>query len=783
VPLRSILYPPAVSVPRSRVAILFLALCALSLSLSAQSLTLNGIVRDPSGAPIADAQVSLTIGSESIRITSDSEGRFSFAGLPPKTGTLTVSAKGFATVVRPIDASGGKPIHLELVLPFAGVEERVTVTATRIESRLGDVAGSEVALDAEDLAATPTLTMDDKLRQIPGFSLFRRSSSRTANPTTLGVSLSGLGSSGASRALVLQDGVPINDSFGGWVFWDRIPQQAVAAVELARRGESSLYGGEALSGVIQFLTRQPQAPDISLEISYGSENTPDLSLWTGTRIGRWDFSLASELFHTDGFILVPDSIRGAVDKNADSEDAALDFTAGYRLGEKGRIFGRASYFTDYRHNGTVIQANDTQIGSGMVGLDTPLGSAGSISARVYGSTQSYDQSFSSISANRATEMLTDLQHVPAQQAGGSLFWSRAAGARQTLGLGASADEVIGSSHENFFSSGTHTAFQTSGGRERSVAVYGEDIFRISRQWTATASFRFDDVRLLDAATIRTPLSPPAPPVHTPFADRTDTAFSPRLSLLYAATRNLSLTASGYSSFRSPTLNELYRSFRMGNVLTNANAALKPERMAGGEAGANLRGFSEKLTLRGNFFWDVVTDPIENVTLTTTPSLITRQRENLGRTRSAGVELDAELRATKHLAFSGGYQYVASTVVSFPANAALVGNDVPEIPRNQFTLQARYWHPSSFLLSVEGRFVGRQFDDDQNQFLLPRYFALDLLASRSLGRGVEAFVAFENLFDQRYYIEMTPTPMLGTPFQARVGIRYSRPREHGSARNM
>ena len=763
----------------SRGVLLCVALLTFALPVFSQYLRVEGVVRDPSGAAVAGAEVHLQMGGNGTAIESDSEGKFSFADVPPERGNLIVTAAGFAPITREVDATSGQPIHLEIVLPFATREERVVVTATRIALRLGDVAGSEVTLDVEDLRATPALTVDDKLRQIPGFSLFRRSGSRTANPTTMGVSLSGVGASGASRALVLRDGVPLNDPFGGWVYWDRIPQQALDGVELVRRGASSLYGGDALSGVIQFLSREPQEPEMALELSYGSEQTPDFSFWTGTREGRWDVSLATELFHTDGYILVPESIRGAVDTAANSENLTLDFTTGYRLGAQGRVFGRGAYLTEARNNGTPIQTNDTQIGNGVVGLDTPLGTAGSLSARVYGSAQSYDQNFSSVAANRMTESLTDEQHVPAQQVGGTVFWSRAVPGRQTLGLGGSAEEVIGSSHENFFSSGTHTAFQTSGGRQRTVAVYGEDIIRISRRWTVTASFRFDDWRNFEAATVRTPITPPGPVAVTPFADRTDTAFSPRLSVLYAANKNVSLTASVYRSFRSPTLNELYRSFRVGNVLTQANSNLNAERLTGGEAGASVRGFNERLVVRGNFFWNEVADPIENVTLTVTPSLITRQRRNLGLTRSVGMELDAEARINKHLAFFGGYQYVAPTVLSFPANVALVGLDLPQVPRNQFTIEARYWHPSSFLLNVEGRFVGNQFDDDQNQFLLPRYFALDLLAARPLGHGLDLFAAFENLFDQRYFVAKTPTPNLGPPIQVRGGLRYRLPHEKGS----
>ena len=759
----------------ARRALLCIALLACDAPLFSQSLRLEGVVRDTSGAFVTGAKVTLKTGKSSASVATGANGEFRFDAVAEPRGTITVSAAGFATATREWEAASGAAVQLEIVLKPASREEAMVVTATRIETRLADVAGSAVALESEDLAATPALAVDDKLRQIPGFTLFRRTGSRTANPTSLGVSLSGVGASGASRALVLEDGVPLNDPFGGWVYWDRIPQQALDGVEVVRRGESSLYGGDALAGVIQFLTRRPAAPDVAFDISYSSEQTPNLSLWTGTSAGLWDFALATEMYRSDGYIPVPQSIRGAVDTQVNSKDAALDVTVGRRFGRGGRVFGRGSYFTEARHNGTPFQTNDTQTGSGVLGLDTSVGSSGSISARLYGSAQSYDQNFSSIAANRMTESLTDAQHVPSQQIGGSVFWSQAVGRRQTLGFGAVSEQVIGSSHESIFSSGTNTALQISGGRQRTVAVYGEDVIRLSTRWRATASFRFDDWRDYDAQSVRTPLAPPRPPVVTPFADRSDTAFSPRLSVLYAAASHVSLTASVYHSFRSPTLNELYRSFRMGNVLTEANSSLSAERLTGGEAGATIRGFSDRVTVRGNFFWNEVSDPIENVTLSTTPSLITRQRQNLGRTRSVGMELDGVARLSRHTEISGGYQYVAATVVSFPAGAGLVGLDLPEIPRNQFTLQARYWRPSGFMVSVQGRFVGNQFDDDQNQFLLPRYFAVDLLLGYSLGHGVQVYGAFENLFDQRYTVALTPTPMIGPPILARIGLRYRRGR--------
>jgi outer membrane receptor protein involved in Fe transport len=240
-----------------------------------------------------------------------------------------------------------------------------------------------------------------------------------------------------------------------------------------------------------------------------------------------------------------------------------------------------------------------------------------------------------------------------------------------------------------------------------------------------------------------------------------------------------LTLSAYRGFRAPTLNELYRAFRVGNVQTQANENLEAERLTGAEVGANLFTFDRRLNLRGNFFWDDIVNPIANVTLDANSNPIQRQRQNLGRTRSRGVELDAVARVTSKIEISGGYQFADATVLSFPANPTnnppLEGNQIPQIPRHQFTLQARYWNPSRIMLSLQGRFVGDQFDDDINTFLLDRYFALDAFVGRSLGHGVEVFGAFENITNQRYDIAKTPTPNVGPPILARIGVRVNFPK--------
>ena len=133
--------------------------------------------------------------------------------------------------------------------------EQIMVTAAREQTRVGRHAGERRHPAAGRAARDRLGFLDDALRQVVGFSLFRRTSSRTANPTAQGVSLRGLGASGASRALVLADGIPLNDPFGGWVYWARQPRLGVERLEVLRGGAADLYGSGALGGVVQLVSR------------------------------------------------------------------------------------------------------------------------------------------------------------------------------------------------------------------------------------------------------------------------------------------------------------------------------------------------------------------------------------------------------------------------------------------------------------------------------------------------------------------------------------------------
>jgi outer membrane receptor protein involved in Fe transport len=738
---------------------------------------IDGVVRDASGAPVAGANVLLRTATGELRTQTDNQGHFAFPVVAARSGVLEVDAAGLARVKEKWTAAAGESsLHLEVRLTPATLLQRITVTATGTRERIGDTAATVTVLQRSTLLSTAALELDDALRQVPGFSLLRRSGSRVANPTAQGVSLRGTGASGASRAVVLEDGIPLNDPFGGWVYWDRVPRESLDRIEVLEGGASDLYGTGALGGVVNLIPQRPVASTLSLETSYGNESTPDASVSASLRAGSWMSTLDASGFRTDGYVLVAPAVRGAVDTRAASENRFGRVTLAKIFSEQARAFLRGSFFQEARHNGTPLQTNRTHLRQVAAGGDWQS-AAGVFSLRAYGGPQVFDQNFSAIAAGRSSETLTDVQRVPAQELGFSAQWSRPAGAMQTLVAGLAASAVRGSSNELLYRAGLLNSALGAGGRQRNLGLFGEDLIRLTPRWIITAAARFDDWHNDRALSTSTPLAAPGPATVIVFPDRGEHAFSPRLSVLHRLNGRASLYASGYRAFRAPTLNELYRRFRVGNVLTLANSALEAERLTGGEAGAKFSLVGQRLSARTDFFWADITRPVANVTLSVTPNLIIRQRENLGRTRARGVEAQMEAQVTRSLLLAAGYQFADATVTSFPANPALVGLLVPLVPRHDFTFQTRYSGPHQLTLAAQGRAEGAEFDDDLNQLRLNPYFTLDVFVSRGFtlrGQAVELFAAGENVLNQRYDVGRTPVRTLGPPALARVGIRLSLP---------
>jgi outer membrane receptor protein involved in Fe transport len=660
----------------------------------------------------------------------------------------------------------------------------VVVSAGRVEQALQEVPANVTVLTREDIERSAARTVDDLLRQIPGFSLFRRSSSLVANPTTQGVSLRGIGPSGVSRTLVLLDGVPLNDPFGGWVYWSKVPLESIERIEVVRGGGSALYGNYAVGGVINIVTRKPEATGVQGKIDGGMRDTVDANLETNVVKGPLGLSLRGNVFSTGGYPIIQENQRGAVDIDANSRHQTFIGRLEYAPLTNASLYLGGSYFNEDRGNGTPLQENATEAGYIAAGGKLQTGDGSDWQATIYSQLQTFHSTFSRIFDIRNSEVLTLDQEVPSTGVGGSLQWTKRLFPAHLVTAGIDARWIDGESDEGIFNFAgtTVTSRREAGGGQRFVGIFAQDIFTPLPRLQITGALRFDYWQNRDAfRTDRTIATDTI--TNIGFPTKTDTAISPKFAVLYRATDTLSLRASAYQAFRAPTLNELYRQFRVASVVTLANSDLGPERLTGGEIGLDY-AVGEKWLGKLTGFWNELKDPISNVTLATPvaadcPSgTVCRQRQNLGRTRSRGIEAELHYRPLKAWDVFASYLYNESEVVKFPTDPSLEGKRVPQVPKHTYTLGVQYLNPRLVNIGVQGRFVGDQFEDDRNENELDGFFVVDLSLWRPLplplATSSEVFLAVENLFDTTYAVGKDPATgvvSIGAPLLFHGGIRF------------
>jgi outer membrane receptor protein involved in Fe transport len=720
----------------------------------------RGTVVDGSGVVVAGAAVN----AGTARATSGPDGQFVLSCVADD-GVLRVEAASFAPAeVKAAERKEGAGVRV--VLQPMGAREEISVTAYRTPLAESASPSSVRLVTSEELRTAAPVALDDRLRRVPGFDLFRRSSSLVSNPTSQGVSLRGLGSTAASRTLVLANEIPLNDAFGGWIYWDESPELSIQDVTVVRGGASDLYGSSAIGGVIEVQPVSVGRNHAELYSSQGSFHTFDeAGLVSGTtrKAGGsgWSGLATGGVLLTDGYILVAPEQRGPVDidSNVHAQNGRVE---GERDWGKGRAFLLGNVLNEARSNGTPLTTNGTRIWRYEAGLDwTPDAAQGGwLLLRAYGSTEHFRQSFSSVNATRTHETQTRFAQTPSSQLGGAIRWTQPLGARLVVLGGADTRDVRGEDNEIATITGVRTLLSA---RQRQTGVYGEAV-STPRQWTLSAGGRIDHFQNFDAVQTL--------PKPGPLPQITETVANPRLGVVRRLGPSLAVTAIGFRAYRSPTENELYRNGQVGQELTLHNPDLRSERATGWETGVVLTPAKWNATVRASYFWTIVNRPITALTIVTTPTSIIKQRANLGQIASKGVALDGEWQPLPRIAVVGGYQYADATVTRFDQNPSLVGSWIPQVPHQAGTLQVRGQDNRWGTLALEARMTGQQYDDDANTYRLAPFFMINAFAAHTFHKRYEAFVAAENVLDRQIEVGRTPTLTLGQKQSVRGGLRIT-----------
>lgn len=641
-------------------------------------------------------------------------------------------------------------------LAAPALAEEILVLAHPLPTPPGSETYSTEVLDRDDLLREGPNRLDDILRQSAGFQTFRRSDSRTTHPTSQGATLRALGGNAAGRALVLLDGVPQEDPFGGWVPWAALSPERLSFARITRGGGAGAFGAGALAGTIE-LGSQPLEPRLQgfARAEYGSFDSWLAASSVQASVGKGVLSLSGQFEDSDGFYLVPKEQRGAADVRASNQAWHVEARGAVPVGETEEVSIRVLGFGDKHVNGVVFAPNSSE------GLDA---SVRFVSRKdwtwdllAYAKVRGFDSGFAAVSADRnSANPSLDQYDVPATGLGAKAEVRPPMPEGQMLQLGVDARWNTGKTKEFFrFMQGDFTRHREAGGDALIAGVYAEHSWEVSPAVTLTGGARLDHWRMSDGYREEQDLADGSTLLRQDFASRHDWQASGRLGANWKPWQAVELRAAGYTGFRVPTLNELYRPFRVGNDITEANPNLDPERLAGVEVGLRYQPI-EAVGLDLTLFHNTVRDGVGNVTVGFGPGTfptagfvpaggVLRQRQNIDRVRSQGVEARGHL-AFGNWRFEGSYAFTDAEVRRFAAGPELEGLRLAQSPRHMASLAASYAQGGQWGLSATGLYMGQVYEDDLNSRSLSDSFTVDGAAWVMLRPGLRLEVRGQNLFD-------------------------------------
>jgi vitamin B12 transporter len=624
----------------------------------------------------------------------------------------------------------------------------IVVTGTALPD-VADVHHVDV-VGRSQLANAPAHELDTILLQVPGLQLFRRSDSTSGHPTSQGVTLRALGGNASSRALLILDGVPQADPFGGWVNWPAYDPAGLDSVRIVRGGGSVSQGPGALAGVINMQSRNEPGVDGSLQI--GSRESIAGHIFLAEKLGEGLFALDGHGGRSDGFIPVTSATRGPVDRASPYSDAGIRGRFIAPIGGEAEVQLGGLAFVDKRDRGVAFTGNRTK------GADLSVRFVGrgrwQWSALGYAQWRELRSSFASVDEDRATATRVSLQDsVPSRGFGGAVELRPPLGNGWEFRLGADARLTTGESRELYaYLAGEPTRRRVAGGRSASAGLFGELSYRHG-PLHLSAGARLDHWRISKGRLVERLLAGGPPTRDDGYADRNGWRSTARVGAVFQIAKGTELRMAAYSGWRLPTLNELFRPFRAGADATAANALLGPEKLAGVEAGGRYgRGpFEIELSL----FANRLSDAIANVTLGHGPGSFPgvgfvsgdyRQRQNIDAVNVRGVEASAGLSEgpwSLRLGASWTHARVDADGLALP----LDGMRPAQTP-NLVVIGALGWENESRTASLIVRHVGAQFEDDLNQHRLPAATTFDAFVAWPLLKRMQVIARAQNIFDEQ-----------------------------------
>ena len=630
-------------------------------------------------------------------------------------------------------------------------------------------------------------TLDGLLRKNPLLSTYRRTTGLTAHPTTQGVRLRDAATNATSRALVLFEGVPQNDPFGGWVEWNRLPLEGIESIRLYPNGRQGAWGNLSSGGVVSLTPRPVIERQGRISLMVGSLNTYRLSGSESFPVGAATaMALEGTAFSTDGYNPVDPGQRGAIDEEAWSRFATLTSRIEHRLSKSVTITGSISVFEEERGNGTPLSGNESSGVDFSVRLRGETTPESGWQTTLFHQRREFSNVFTSVNQDRTTELpALDQYDVPSTASGISLSWNGQPAVGWEYLTGVDVRTVDGEVNERYRNLGQgFTRDRSAGGKQFFAGGFASLRTTPFEDLTLEGTVRLDKWRSSGG-----------------FRRETDIGSGQVLSDLnyddssgWEPTLGLSATFDFYpgwqtrlqlsSGFRSPTLNELARPFRVGNDITEANADLQPETTEGWEWSVSQTGDSP-VRVELILFGYRLEDMIANVFRASGPGFdpfcgfipdggTCSRRENIQRSRAIGGELRLEAGLSRSLTAALHLVHTETCFERSPTQTALEGRSFPQAPVDRLTVSADWWPADWINGSVRLNHTSGQYEDPLNTRELDAATTIDLgVNARWPGTRWSLVLAIRNLLDAEIQAGIAGNGLvtLAEPRMINLSVRY------------
>lgn len=638
----------------------------------------------------------------------------------------------------------------------------IVVTGEGLEQPAGTPAYATREIEREQILAAPSGRIEDVLLGVAGFQQFRRSDSRSSNPSAQGATLRSLGGNATSRALVLLDGVPMADPFFGYIPFNAIAPERLAGITVTRGGGSGPFGAGALTGTIELesadaATLGPVSGralvDDRGETELAATIAPQLGSGFAVVSGRWD--------RGKGFWTTPQDQRTDASARAAYDNWSVGLRGVAPVDAQTEIQARMLVFRDNR----TLRFEGADSASEGQDASLRLVRRGEWSVDALAYVQARNFSNVVISSSRFTPVL-DQYNTPSTGLGGKLELRPPEMAGHQLRIGADYRRASGTMMENAISafSGAITARRRAGGVNSDLGFFVEDDWTLDRL-VLTGGLRADRTSI-ENGFYRSADPSGQLTIDENYADRSDWTVTWRGGALLRVSDALALRGAAYSGIRLPTLNELYRPFVVFPVVTEANAALENEEIRGFEAGLDLTP-AEGVRLSVTAFDNRIEGAIANVTVAEN----LRQRRNLPAIDAQGVEADGSIELGQ-FGLAASVAYTDATVDGGNTAPGLDGFRPAQTPRLTGSATLSWQGGPGAYLAATLRHVGKQYEDDSETDVLPAATTLDAFARARLAGRLSLVLRGENLLDETIVTRNSGGSIdLGVPRTVWVGLSW------------